>query len=185
MECTVQDVELSSILRGSKYTILLKDEVSTSERLDEVILEILGCNSRRLLSGTMIQGLGVVLTTNGNRSFMEIGLPEEPQITLGKIYGPNRALLYTIMSCLSALSRCCLCKKGDQELSYYSLDRKSQVGRTAQGICKKGKNVIVYFRPTASTEERLALLGTSILFVIEVLYPQYAEWVRLNETNQS
>lgn len=50
------------------------------------------------------------------------------------------------MSCLSALSRCCLCKKGDQELSYYSLDRKSQVGRTAQGICKKGKNVIVYFR---------------------------------------
>lgn len=67
-----------------------------SDRLDEVMLEILGYDSKRLLSGTMIQGQGVVLTTNGNRSFMEVGVTDEPQITLGKIYGPNRTLLHTV-----------------------------------------------------------------------------------------
>lgn len=50
------------------------------------------------------------------------------------------------MPCLSALFKCCLCMKGDQELSYYSRDGQSQIGRTAPGICRTGKNVIVYFQ---------------------------------------
>lgn len=214
MESAVSEAELSDLLKDPNYTVLLNDQFSKSAGVEEDILEVLGYDSKRVLKGIMIQGQGIVLTTNGNKSFMEVTFTEELQVTLGKIYGPNRTLLHTVefeeregdydywnimrdgdqfikievraltkmMPCLSMLFRCCLCMKGDREITYYTQDGQKQIGRTAPGICRGGSNVILYFQPEATTEERLALLGTSILFVLEVLYPQYGKWARYGET---
>lgn len=80
-----------------------------------------------------------------------------------------------VFGILENLVRCCVCMNGEYSLDFYNLDCQS-IGFVRPSLFTTNQSIELEYKEGRTTrDERAAILGASLLFLIVYVYPHYAE----------